>query len=338
MLRKYRVIDANLNRAKEGLRVIEDICRFILEDGILMEKIKEIRHNLNALVSVSNSTLINSRGDGINDFDIARNREVKSRNSTKKIFVANIKRVTEALRVLEEFTENFIASNKIKDLRYLVYDLEKRINQKLFLKLPFENDLYVISDSVEVLKKAVNQGASIVQLRDKSGNKESIKQRALEMINFKFETRNRFNRDFIFIINDYPNLAKEIGADGVHLGQEDMGINEARRILGENFIIGKSTHSIQQGLAAQQEGVNYISVGPVYSTPTKEGKPSVGVNYVQEAARNIKIPFVAIGGINLETVDVVLSFGANTVAVVRAHYQASEILRKIKKNNDENNN
>lgn len=187
----------------------------------------------------------------------------------------------------------------------------------------FEYQIYVISDSIETLKTAIDSGAFLIQLRDKSKNLEIIKKKARELASYKK------HKNFIFILNDYPELAIEAHADGVHIGQDTSSI-EARKNLGANFIIGKTTHSIEQALAAQREGIDYISAGPVYKTPTKPGKEAVGLEYVKVVAKNIDLPFVAIGGINLDNLEGVLDAGAKTIGVVRAAFDAKELLAKIR--------
>ena len=189
----------------------------------------------------------------------------------------------------------------------------------------FNYAIYVISDSIAILKKAVDDGATIVQLRDKSGNLESIRKKSREMILYKQ------SRDFIFILNDYPELAVEVSADGIHIGQ-DFKTKEARRIVGLDLIIGKSTHSLSQGLEAQKDGTNYISVGPVFLTPTKPGRKAVGLDYVREAAEKISLPFVAIGGIDLDNVGTVLKAGAKTIGIVRAAPDVPQFLKLIREN------
>jgi thiamine-phosphate pyrophosphorylase len=190
-------------------------------------------------------------------------------------------------------------------------------------KIPFVNDLYVISDSVHVLKKAVDDGAAIVQLRDKSGDEAAILEKAREIIAYKTA------KDFIFILNDDAYLAVKAGADGVHVGQ-DTSTEETRKIIGEGMILGKTTHNLDQGKQAILDGADYLSVGPVYATPTKPGRPAVGLAYVREAAQNLQIPFVVIGGIDLTNIDDVVSAGARTVGVVRAYDQTAELLKRIR--------
>jgi thiamine-phosphate pyrophosphorylase len=188
---------------------------------------------------------------------------------------------------------------------------------------PFTYDIYVVSDFVSVLKKAVDDGAAVIQLRDKSGNREVILEKAREIVAYKDV------KSFVFILNDDPALACEAGADGVHVGQ-DTPTGETRRIVGDGLIIGKTTHNLEQASQAMREGADYVSVGPVYATPTKPGRPAVGLGYVREASELLRIPFVAIGGIDLSNIDDVLAAGAKTVAVVRAHADAAELLKRIR--------
>jgi thiamine-phosphate pyrophosphorylase len=189
--------------------------------------------------------------------------------------------------------------------------------------LLFTRDLYVISGEVAPLKKAIDDGATIVQLRDKSGDRAAILGKAREIVAY------REKKAFLFILNDDPRLALETGADGVHIGQ-DMPTRDARGIVGEGMVVGKTTHHIEQARQAIADGADYISAGPVYPTPTKPGRPAVGLSYVREVAENLEIPFVAIGGIDLTNIDDVLAAGAKTVAVVRAWRDAAELLRRIR--------
>jgi len=187
----------------------------------------------------------------------------------------------------------------------------------------FDRDLYVISDDVGILIQAVRDGSAIIQLRDKDGSREQIVEKTSAILRLKRE------KPFIFILNDDPALAVELGADGVHVGQ-DMSTRDARAVIGKSMILGKTTHNVEQGMEAIREGADYISVGPVYVTPTKPGRPAVGLAYVREAARKLPIPFVAIGGIDLGNIDEVLAAGAKTIGIVRAAGDAPAMLRKIR--------
>ena len=179
--------------------------------------------------------------------------------------------------------------------------------------------LYVITDRArakgslaEVVREAILGGASVVQLRDKSATDEALIRQARKLLPL---TR---SAGIPLIINDRIEVAKKSGADGVHLGQEDASLKEARATLGKKAIIGRSTHSPEEALQAQADGFDYIGVGPVFATPTKPGYRTVGLGLVRFAAENIRTPFVAIGGIDEKNVSRVKKAGAKTVAVVRA--------------------
>ncbi|MBD2872561.1 thiamine phosphate synthase [Paenibacillus arenilitoris] len=165
---------------------------------------------------------------------------------------------------------------------------------------------------VDVMERTLIGGAQIVQLRNKTGSRAEVLEqaRSLRALTRKYGVP--------FIINDYPDIVLETDADGVHLGQEDLPIGEARRLLGPDRMIGISTHSLDQALKAEREGADYIGVGPVYPTDTKPGRKAVTTSYVTEAARHVTIPFVAIGGITLGNVDRVLDAGARRICAVSA--------------------
>ena len=165
---------------------------------------------------------------------------------------------------------------------------------------------------MEVVEQAILGGADMVQLRDKKSSDEELVWQAKELLVI---TR---AHGVPLIVNDRIQVAKISGADGVHLGQEDASFPEARLILGEHAIIGRSTHSNEQALRAQAEGFDYIGVGPVFATATKPSYEPVGLELVRFAAKNLNTPFVAIGGIDETNGFQVREAGARAVAVVRA--------------------
>jgi thiamine-phosphate pyrophosphorylase len=128
----------------------------------------------------------------------------------------------------------------------------------------------------------------------------------------------------LFILNDRPDLAVAAGADGVHVGQDDTPVAQARRIVGAERLVGLSTHSPAQIDAAGRTDADYIGVGPVHATPTKPGRPAVGTELVDYAAARARTPFFAIGGIDLTNVDAIRAAGADRVAVVRALTDAAD--------------
>ena len=168
----------------------------------------------------------------------------------------------------------------------------------------------------EILRPALRAGVDIVQLRDKSGDEGDL-----------VEAGRIFRRlcdayDALFIVNDQPELAIACAADGVHLGQDDASPADARRVMGQDALIGRSTHSVQQIEAA--DDVDYIAVGPVHRTPTKPEYEPVGLELVRQAAERATVPFFAIGGIDPGNVDDVLAAGAGRIAVVRAIRDADD--------------
>lgn len=171
-----------------------------------------------------------------------------------------------------------------------------------------------------MVEEALLGGADIVQLREKSLSSQDLHTLARELRNLCHKY------GALFIVNDFLDVAIESLADGVHLGQEDMSISQAKKRVGERvFLIGCSTHSLDQALRAEKDGADYIACGPIYSTPTKPGREAVGEELVKEYSKAVQTPFVAIGGIDSENVEQVLRAGAKRVAVVRAVFGATNI-------------
>jgi len=129
----------------------------------------------------------------------------------------------------------------------------------------------------------------------------------------------------IFILNDHPQLVSEIGADGIHVGQDDLSVAEARRQAGAEAIVGKSTHSLDQAIAAEKEGADYIGVGPIYATLTKPDYVPVGPALIGQVSAAVRVPQFCIGGINERTLPEVLAAGARRVVIVSALLQSSDI-------------
>jgi thiamine-phosphate pyrophosphorylase len=169
-----------------------------------------------------------------------------------------------------------------------------------------------------ILNAAMAAGAWIVELRDREQPKNVIERSG--------RTFRRLANTYgaLFIVNDDPYLARELSADGVHLGQDDMDPVEARRIMGADAIIGLSSHSREQIEAASSAPVDYISVGPIWETPTKEGRPATGLELIRAAAEIATRPWFAIGGIDGSNFDQVTAAGAERICVVRAIRDAEE--------------
>jgi len=173
-------------------------------------------------------------------------------------------------------------------------------------------------DPEPLLRAALRGGVDIVQLREKS-----LPRREVELSAQTFR-RVCDNHNALFIVNDDPDLARACDADGVHVGQEDAAVADAREILGPDAIIGLSTHSKDQIAAATDQPTDYISVGPIWETPTKQGRPAVGLDLIRHATANTPHPFFAIGGIDPSNVADVVEAGARRICVVRALRDAAD--------------
>lgn len=310
----YRILDANLDRAREGLRIVEEWCRFGLNDGETASICKNLRQEL----AQWHSNQLRIARDTPNDpiTDVTHPQEVE-RESIEDLLQANICRVQEALRVLEEYGKLYDVefAGAMKQIRYQVYTLESQLLGQCRWQLLQSAKLYLVTSPMDNLlttvESALQGGLTLVQYRHKDNHdlvklKEAYK---LKQLCQKYES--------LFIINDRIDLAIAVNADGVHLGQTDFPVGLARQMLGQSKIIGKSTTNAQEMAKAIADGADYIGVGPVYETPTKAGKKPAGLEYVRYVQKNATIPWFAIGGINLDNIGDVIKAGAQRVAVVR---------------------
>jgi thiamine-phosphate pyrophosphorylase len=186
--------------------------------------------------------------------------------------------------------------------------------------------LYLVCDAMpgghlleDFLPMAIDAGVEIVQLRvkDRNWGKDQYKRRfLLEAAGHAAELCEEHGA--LFVVNDFPEVAVEVRADGVHVGQDDMAVAKVRAMVGPDMLIGLSTHTPAEVDAANPTLVDYIGIGPVHATPTKPGRPAVGVELVRHAAAHAAVPFFAIGGLNADNVGEVLDAGASRVCVLRA--------------------
>ena len=333
-----RIIDANLNRALEGLRIIEEIVRFILQDKRLTGYLKAIRHQIKEEIEnlfIDGQRLLvarDSRGDvGVSAYV----KDEFRRSDLREILKVNFKRTEESLRVLEEFTKLFSKNvgEVFKGLRFQVYSMEKDILINLKISNHRLTGLYVILDQsvrqdkthFQIAKDLIAGGVKILQLREKR-----LSDRDILKIGLKIRGLTR-NRKVLFIINDRVDLCLALNADGVHLGQSDIPANLARLILGSEKIIGVSTHNLYQAIKAQQGGADYISIGPIFRSALKQDLKPAGVDFIRRVKDKIKIPFFVIGGINKENLRLVMGAGARGVAVISAIMRAENIRQATKK-------
>jgi thiamine-phosphate pyrophosphorylase len=314
-----RILDANLDRAREGLRIVEEWCRFGLNNAQLTDNCKQMRQELAKWHSPELRLARNTTEDV--GTQLSHPQEEK-RDRLEGVLQANICRTQEALRVLEEYGKLYKAGmgEAFKQMRYRVYALESQLLNNRYRQQLQAAKLYLITLPCENLFSAVEAalkgGLTLVQYRDKNTDDRERLANAYKL--------RQLCRDYgaLFIMNDRVDLALAVDADGVHLGQQDVTFSVARQILGPHRIIGRSTTNAQEMKSAIAEGADYIGVGPVYETPTKAGKAAAGLEYVRYAAETSPIPWFAIGGIDLTNLNSVLGAGARRVSVVRAIMQA----------------
>jgi thiamine-phosphate pyrophosphorylase len=315
-----RVLDACANRAREGLRVVEDYCRFVLDDAFLSGALKELRHDLSAALSeLASEGLLEARETQRDvGTDLATDAE-RHRTSLLGVLQANWKRLQEALRSLEEFGKVFSPrlGQVLEQVRYRSYTLERALvlgtNARERLK---DARLYVLLSSAQcaaaldwTIAEAAAGGADLIQLREKGMSDRELLERA------RLVRRWTRQAGVLFIVNDRPDVARLVEADGVHLGQDDVPVKEARRIVGPDALIGVSTHDLGQLRQAILDGASYIGVGPTFPSGTKEFAELAGLAFVREAMLETTLPAFVIGGVNLETIGQAVSAGARRVAV-----------------------
>ncbi|MBN2590162.1 MAG: thiamine phosphate synthase [Sedimentisphaerales bacterium] len=327
----YRIIDANFNRAREALRIIEEFCRFALNSKSLSARVKELRHQLcNSIAQLDSDRLISSR-DTLSDVGVGQViASQSSRNDLKDCLTAGCKRLVEALRVLSEVIQihNKAIAKQIEQLRYAAYTLEKDI---VLISEPLEKyrkvHLYIIITSnypAEILSLAsqcATSGADCIQLRAKQMQNDDLFAAAIEFV--------KICRDngVCSVINDRLDIAIASDADGIHFGQNDLPLECVRQLEQKPMIIGKSTHSLEQLKSACDEYPTYVGLGPVFATTTKPTAEPVGLDYVNKATTFLAeepVGHVAIGGITMENVEQVLNAGADCIAVCNAVTKAHD--------------
>ena len=323
-----RILDASSNRAREGLRVVEDYVRFALDDPMLTRRLKDCRHRLSEALRglEAEGRLIASRdtpGDvGTHIMTAAE----QSRENPRAVLAANFKRTGEALRSLEEYGKlvDVWISGRFEVLRYDVYTLEKLVMTAVAARQTLHDArLYVLvgglptlGDVTWVVGEALAGGAQVIQLREKGLPDREVLTRAREVRLLTIQAKARF------LLNDRPDLARLAGADGVHLGQEDMLPRDARRVVGPSGLLGVSTHSREQVERAVLDGASYLGVGPVFPSGTKDFSALAGLEFVRQASETTTLPWFAIGGIDETNVDAVLEAGAKRIAVSGAVVRA----------------
>jgi thiamine-phosphate pyrophosphorylase len=345
-----RMIDANLNRSSEGLRVLEDIARFLLDDAELSQRLRTLRHDL-ARDTESLSVGLLSQRDSERDVghpqpvpfpskESGLNMQTTSPQGLLDLVTANAKRVEESLRVVEELAKlpelsPILNSAGFEQERFSLYTLERNLVSRISRRDKIErmDGLYVIldrqslagTDELDIAGQIIEGGARVIQFRDKQSKKK-------ELLLVARKVRELCRKaDTLFIMNDYLDLAMAVDADGLHVGQEDLPLSVVRRELPIDKIVGCSVTTLSQATKAQAEGADYIAVGSIFPTATKEGITVVGVDMLRKLRGTLSTPLVAIGGINQNNIGEVLSAGADAVAVISAVLGGEDVEGAVRK-------
>ena len=341
----WRILDANLNRGREGLRVLEDYARFVRNDASLSKQLKELRHDLVAtealLPHLKSDNCESDSSDTVNT-ELLRHRDTAQdvgtqistavesiRNNISDVVIANGRRVQEALRSLEEFGKLVAPAfaDKVKQIRYRSYTLQRELSsvkEMILSPNPYEARVRKLQNAVlyvlitesqcrlpwqRVVEATLRGGADVVQLREKHLNDRELVRRA------RWTADACFAAGGLFIVNDRSDMAVAVNADGVHVGQDELSMSDARAVLRSDQILGVSTHTLQQAQAASVNGADYIGVGPTFPTVTKSFSEFPGLPLVTEVSLNIQIPAFAIGGIGIENIEAVRRAGGTRVAL-----------------------
>jgi len=331
-VRVDRILDAAANRCREGLRVVEDFVRFVLDDAHLSRLLKELRHELAATLDLLPQDRMLAARDTAGDVGTAiQTAAEQHREQAIDVVRAGCKRIEESLRTLEEYakTVNPDAAARFEQQRYRFYTLEQAVTQTFRSRDRLSDArLYLlVTDRLcprgcgPVIREALKGGVDVVQLREKEIPDRRLLDLAKSVREWTAEA------DALLIINDRPDIAAACDADGVHLGQDDILAGDARQIIGGEKLIGVSTHDIDQAREAVLAGADYLGVGPVFPSQTKSFDDFPGLALVREVASEITRPWYPLGGIQESNIDQVVTAGALRAAVSAAITSADDPAR-----------
>ena len=327
--RILRVLDANGNRAAEGLRVLEDVARLVREDESSAAVLKSLRHELaSILASLDRQSRLAARSTEHDVGTQITSERESARENIETLISAETSRVGEALRSLEEFSKLIdpAVSGRFKQLRYQAYDELARI-ELAWTRHAWLGDMRLcvlidcalpIEEFAAYVRSLAEAGLSCLQIRDKKLDGRELVRYARSAV----ETLHPLGTHVI--VNDRVDVALASGAAGVHVGQDDLSIEDVRRMAGQRLCVGVSTHDIQQAREAVARGADYIGCGPTFPSSTKSFDQFAGVEFLRQVAAEITIPCLAIGGVGIGNLDQVIQAGIRGVAVSAAVHQAAD--------------
>jgi thiamine-phosphate pyrophosphorylase len=316
----FRILDASANRAAEGLRTLEEFARFVLEDRFLTAEAKAIRHELRiALDAISGDLRLSARAVGSDCGTTVVAGDEMVRGELGDVVASAAARSQQALRCLEEYSKplGVSFSATAESLRYRTYTLaaalmlgrgrrERLAASRLYLLIGGEGDAEAFGATVERFFQA---GVGIIQLRDKAADDATL----YRLSRRGSEIARRCGK--IFVVNDRADIALAAGAQGVHVGQEELPVEAVRRVVGPDVMIGVSTHSLSQVRKAILDGADCIGCGPTFPSQTKHFGDFPGLDFLRAVAQETTLPAYAIGGIDLSNIGQVVDTGIHGVAV-----------------------
>ncbi len=291
-----RLLDANVNRAAEGLRALEDVARFMLDDGEAAGLAKELRHAVRGLLPPGAVAWRDAAGDV---GEVIKTSDEGLRASPVAVVRANAARAQEALRSLEEGLKLSAGAWRAAEaMRYRVYRLESDILSRLPAWRLWQIRLYVLvdadlcADPAATAAAAVRGGAGVVQFRAKA-----LAQRAYREVAARVQDAVRAAGG-LFVVNDHVAVARAIDADGIHVGQDDLAPLDVRAVVGPRCAVGVSAHTQEQALAGQAYA-DYLGLGPMFATSTKPHEPCRGPQLLDAVRPALRVPSYAIGGLDV---------------------------------------
>ena len=318
-----RIIDANANRVREALRVLEDAARFVLDDASLAEACKGLRHDFTSVLRGFEYIIHDRDTPGDAGTELSTEAE-RRRMSIDDVVTAAGKRLGEALRSIEEYIKliDAEASPPVKQLRYRAYDVEQKFatrfgmahahpaQWKLCLVLTAE--LCPNGGWKRVAEAALDAGCDCVQMREKNLQDAEMLKRAQDLRKLTIGRA-------ALIINDRADIASLSGADGAHLGQNDLAVGQVRRLFGSKLLLGVSAHDMNEVDAAVKAGADYLGIGTMFASPSKPRLSVKGAAFLAAAIEKYPaVPHLAIGGITIDNIDQLVRAGCRGIAVSSA--------------------
>lgn len=331
MTSPLRIIDANANRVREALRVLEEAARFIAEDPALAKQFKQMRHDFVGSLPPDHQLITHRDTPGDIGTTLSTDAE-QTRTDLQHVIAAAGSRLSEALRVIEEYSKLDDTKSELptlavtaERLRYQSYDTVQRLLLVLGSShaaqwrvcLLLSESLCIYHPWQEVLEQAVSHGVDCVQVREKQRDTGPLLDH-VQAVQSVVAGRAKV------IVNDRPDVALIAKADGVHLGQTDLPTHKVRRLVGPRLILGVSTSNLDQAKVAKLAGADYCGVGPMFATTTKHKPHLAGPDYLRDYLAGIDLPHLAIGGITPQNLDTLTQAGVKGIAVSAAICSAKD--------------